>query len=353
MTIVHVQQPVWQNQLKNALSSPEEISQALACDPDEIATVNSHYPLRISPYYLELIRQGGEPLFRQAVPDIRELDDPLGMVDPLAEESLSPVPNLVHRYPDRALFLVSNQCAMYCRFCTRKRKVGKKSMRVNKETIAAGVEYLKNTPQIREVLISGGDPLLLSDQALEQILQQLQAIQHIKVLRIGTRTPCTLPMRITPELVNMLKKYHPLYINTHFNHPAEITQEAERACTLLADAGIPLGCQTVLLKGINDSLPVLQELLYRLLEIRVRPYYLMQGDLTEGTAHFRTDIKTGLALMRGLIGSISGMAVPTYILDAPYGKGKIPLTPDYILSHQEDKLDFKNYQGIPCSYPFL
>ena len=342
----------WQNQLKNSLTSPEELSRILGCDPAETAAVNSRYPLRISPYYLELIKQVGEPLFRQAVPDIQELKDPQGMVDPLAEESQSPVPNLVHKYPDRALFLVSSQCAMYCRFCTRKRKVGKASMRISQETLSAGLEYLRNTPQIREVLISGGDPLLLPDERIEEILQRLREIKHVKVIRIGTRTPCTLPMRITPKLVNMLKKYHPLYINTHFNHPAEITQQAEQACTLLANAGIPLGCQTVLLKGVNDSLPVIRELLYRLLEIRVRPYYLMQGDLTEGTAHFRTDIKTGLALMRGLIGTVSGMAVPTYILDAPEGKGKIPLTPDYIISHQDDKLEFENYQGVPCSYPF-
>ncbi|WP_446011671.1 KamA family radical SAM protein [Candidatus Electrothrix sp.] len=343
----------WQNQLKNAFSSPEYLSQHLDCNPTEIAAVSSRYPLRITPYYLELIKQVGSPLFRQAIPDLQELDDPLGMLDPLAEESLSPVPHLVHRYPDRALFLVSSQCAMYCRFCTRKRKVGKKSMQVSQKSIAAGIQYLKNTPQIREVLISGGDPFLLSDKALEDILQQIKKIQHIKVIRIGSRTPCTLPMRITPELVNMLKKYHPLYINTHFNHPAEITPEAEQACALLADAGIPLGCQTVLLKGINDSVAVLQELLYRLLEVRVRPYYLMQADLTEGTAHFRTDVTTGLALMRGLIGRVSGMAIPTYILDAPGGKGKIPLTPDYILSHQESSLDFISYEGIPCSYPFL
>ena len=343
----------WKDQLKNSLSSPEELAQQLECNPTEIAAVSSRYPLRISPYYLALIKQKGEPLFRQAIPDIQELDDPQGMVDPLAEEALSPVPNLVHKYPDRALFLVSSQCAIYCRFCTRKRKVGKQSMQVSKETIAAGLEYLRKTPQIRDVLLSGGDPFLLSDRSLEKILQQLRAIRHIKIIRIGTRTPCTLPMRITPELVKMLKKYHPLYINTHFNHPAEITKEAEQACALLANAGIPLGCQTVLLKGVNDSVPVMQELLYRLLEIRVRPYYLMQADLTEGTAHFRTTIKTGLALMRGLIGRISGMALPTYILDAPEGRGKIPLTPDYILSHDENKLHFKNYQGIACSYPFL
>lgn len=265
----------WQDQLKHAITAPEELARHLPCNQDEAETVKARYPLRISPYYLDLIKRSGKVLFRQAVPDIRELDDPEGMLDPLAEESLSPAPNLVHRYPDRALFLVSNQCAMYCRFCTRKRKVGKTGMRITEKTLSAGLEYLRNTPQIREVLISGGDPLLLSDQRIENILQRLREIEHINVIRIGTRTPCTLPMRITPELVNMLKKHHPLYINTHFNHPAEITQEAEHACTLLADAGIPLGCQTVLLKGINDSLPVMRELLYRLLEIRVRPYYLM------------------------------------------------------------------------------
>lgn len=342
----------WQDQLKHAITAPEELTRHLRCKQDEAEAVNARYPFRIPAYYLDLIKRSGKALFCQAVPDIQELDDPEGMPDPLAEESLSPVPNLVHRYPDRALFLVSNQCAMYCRFCTRKRKVGTKNMRISEKTLAAGLEYLRKTPQIREVLISGGDPLLLSDQRIENILQRLREIEHVKVVRIGTRTPCTLPMRITPALVNMLKKYHPLYINTHFNHPAEITEEAEHACTLLADAGIPLGCQTVLLKGINDSLPVMQELLYRLLEIRVRPYYLMQADLTEGTAHFRTDIQTGLDIMRGLIGTVSGMAVPTYVLDAPEGKGKIPLTPDYILSHQADTLEFTNYQGLPCSYPF-
>jgi len=342
----------WQDQLKNSITDPEKLSCLPGCQQEEIAAVNARYPLRIPPYYLELIKKTGIPLFRQAVPDLRELEDSRGMADPLAEEALSPVPNLVHRYPDRALFLVSNQCAMYCRFCTRKRKVGTAAMRINEETLTAGLKYLQATPQIREVLISGGDPFLLSDEQLESILQRVHDITHIKVIRIGTRTPCTLPMRITPELVRMLKKFHPLYINTHFNHPSELTEQAREACVLLADAGIPLGCQTVLLKGVNDSAAVIRKLLYRLLEIRVRPYYLMQADLTRGTGHFRTDIETGLAIMRELIGSVSGMAVPTYVLDAPGGKGKIPLTPEYILSHQKDKLEFKNYQGIPCSYPF-
>lgn len=343
----------WREELKNSITTGEELCGELGCDQAEATAVAAEYPLRISPYYLELIKQAGTPLYRQAVPDIRELDDPRGMIDPLGEEDLSPVPNLVHKYPDRVLFLVSSRCAMYCRFCTRKRKVGRAAMRITEETVAAGLEYLRDTPEVREVLISGGDPLLLSDRRIEDILQRLRAIKHIGVIRIGTRTPCTLPMRVTPELVDMLRKYHPLYINTHFNHPAEITAQAAHACALLADAGIPLGCQTVLLRGVNDSLEVIQELMCKLLRIRVRPYYLMQADLTRGTGHFRTDIRTGLEIMRGMIGTISGMAVPTYVLDAPGGGGKVPLTPDYITSQGDDRLEFVNYQGVPCSYSLL
>ncbi|MCI5224181.1 MAG: KamA family radical SAM protein [Candidatus Electrothrix sp. AR4] len=343
----------WQEELKNSITTGEQLSEELGCDQAEAVAVAARYPLRISTYYLDLIKRAGKPLFRQAVPDIRELDDPRGMIDPLGEEDLSPVPNLVHKYPDRALFLVSSQCAMYCRFCTRKRKVGSDAMQITEASVAAGLEYLCRTPSIREVLISGGDPLLRSDRYLEDILQRLRAIKHIEVIRIGTRTPCTLPMRVTPELVSMLRKYHPLYINTHFNHPAEITPESTQACTLLADAGIPLGCQTVLLRGVNDSLEVIQKLMCELLRIRVRPYYLMQADLTRGTGHFRTDLKTGLEIIRGMIGTVSGMAVPTYVFDAPGGKGKIPLTPNYITSMREDALEFVNYQGQPCACSLL
>ena len=341
----------WQEEIKNAVTSAEELTRELGGDPAETAEVCTRYPLRISPYYLGLIRQFGEPLRRQAVPDLRELDDPAGMIDPLGEEELSPVPNLVHKYPDRALLLVSSQCAMYCRFCTRKRKVGRPAMLISEQTIAAGLDYLQKTPAIREVLISGGDPLLLSDQRLEDILCRLRAIRHIEVIRIGTRAPCTLPMRVTPDLAAMLRRYHPLYINTHFNHPAELTDEAAAACGLLADAGIPLGCQTVLLRGVNDSPEIIRRLFCGLLRMRVRPYYLMQADLTSGTAHFRTDIRTGLKIMQSLIGTVSGMAVPTYVLDAPGGKGKIPLTPDYVTALRADTLEFVNFQGISCSYP--
>jgi lysine 2,3-aminomutase len=341
----------WREELQQALGSSQGLAQSLGCDPQQVDAVASLYPFRIPPYYLNLIQKVGGPLWRQAVPDIQELVDPVGLEDPLDEEAHSPVPNLVHKYPDRALLLVSHQCAMYCRFCTRKRKVGQVGMQISEENFAAALAYLRQTPSIREVLLSGGDPLLLSDQRLEEILQRLRAIPSLEFLRIGTRVPCTLPMRITPELVARLRRYHPLYINTHFNHPAEVTPEAATACGLLADAGIPLGCQTVLLRGVNDRPEIMEELFYALLRIRVKPYYLMQADLTKGTAHFRTDIRTGLALMRDLIGRVSGMALPSYVLDAPGGHGKIPLTPDYLLRLEEDRLDFINSQGIPCSYP--
>ena len=307
----------WQEQINNSITTAAELARHLHCCAGEVETVAKRYPLRIPPYYLELIKKKGLPLYRQAVPDLRELEDPLGMTDPLGEEDLSPVANLVHKYPDRALFLVCSECAMYCRFCTRKRKVGRSNMVITPETIAAGLAYLEATPAIREVLISGGDPLLLADGRLEDLLTRLRQIPSIEVIRIGTRVPCTLPMRVTPALVTMLKKFHPLYINTHFNHPAELTSEAARACTLLADAGIPLGCQTVLLRGVNDSPEIIRELMCGLLRLRVRPYYLFQADLTRGTGHFRTRIATGLAIMQQLIGTVSGMAVPTYALDAP------------------------------------
>ena len=340
----------WQKILKNSITSPQELAEQLGCDIPELERVADKYPLRINSYYLDLIKKTGKPLFRQAVPDARELHDQEGMIDPLDEENLSPVPNLVHKYPDRVLFLVCNECAMYCRFCTRKRKVGTKEMVISDKTISAGLEYLRATPEIKEVLLSGGDPLMLSDLKLDSLLTALRAIPSIEIIRIGTRMPCTLPMRITPELAAILKKHHPLYINTHFNHPAEITAQAATACARLADAGIPLGCQTVLLRGVNDDPQTMKTLLRRLLAIRVKPYYLFQADLTRGTGHFRTRIETGLEIMQELIGHVSGMAVPTFALDAPGGGGKIPLTPDYV-AHLGEALEFMTYKGLPCSYP--
>jgi lysine 2,3-aminomutase len=330
---------------------PTELTGLAPAALEEIEEVTRVYPMRINPYYLRLMHQAGPAISRQAVPDIREIRDDTGMTDPLDEENLSPVPNLVHKYPDRVLFLVSSQCAMYCRFCTRKRKVGRPEMAISDATIRAGLDYIEMNRQVREVLLSGGDPLLLADQYLEKILRSLRRIPHVEVIRIGTRTPCTLPQRITAKLAAMLRKYHPLYINTHFNHPAEITAEATAACSLLADAGIPLGCQTVLLRGINDDKEIIRDLMCRLLRIRVKPYYLFQADLTRGTDHFRTPVETGIGIMRSLIGSVSGLAVPTFAVDAPGGGGKIPLTPEYIRSLDDNCLRFTNCQGLPCSYP--
>ncbi len=340
----------WKDLLKESITTPQALKKYLNCDNNALEDVIANFPMRINPYFLNLITSSGDPLWKQAVPDPLEITDSVCIPDPLDEDNLSPVPNLVHKYPDRALFLVTNQCAMYCRFCTRKRKVGTGKMNINNETIRAGIDYLQKTHQIREVLISGGDPLLLEDEKLEDILLQLKRIPSIEVIRIGTRTPCTLPMRITPKLVSILKKYHPLYINTHFNHPYEITHQAIKACTLLVDSGVPVGCQTVLLKGVNDKPEILKNLFLALLRMRVKPYYLFHADLTRGTDHFRTSTRTGLDIMRHLIGNISGMAIPTYALDAPNGKGKIPLTPEYIINSGKS-LVFNNYLGETCTYP--
>lgn len=340
----------WQEVLHTSISTCAELQAHLDCNIPGIEEVIASYPMRINPYFLRLIRTPNDPLWKQAVPDPQELTDPVCLTDPLAEEVLSPVPLLVHKYPDRVLFLVSNQCAMYCRFCTRKRMVGTARMNITEETLQKGYAYIRQHPEIREVLLSGGDPLLLTDAKIGEILHNLRSIPSVEVIRIGSRVPCTLPMRITDSLVAILKRYHPLYINTHFNHPDEITPEAAEACRRLADAGIPLGSQTVLLRGVNDNITTIRHLMRSLLRIRVKPYYLFQADLTRGTNHFRTPTRTGLDIMKGLYGHLSGMAVPTFALDAPGGKGKIPLTPQYILE-QGENLVFANYLGEICTYP--
>jgi lysine 2,3-aminomutase len=280
---------------------------------------------------------------------VDELHDHVCPADPLEEENQSPVPNLIHRYPDRALFLVCSECAMYCRFCTRKRKVGGENMVINRDTLAEGLRYIRNHPEIRDVILSGGDPLLLVDERLEEILKELRAIPSVEIIRIGTRTPVVLPQRITPALVRMLRRFHPLFINTHFNHPAEITELAARACGRLADAGIPLGNQTVLLRGVNDGPETMKRLMQKLLAIRVRPYYIYQADMVQGTDHFRTTVEEGLQVIRGLRGHTSGMAVPAYVIDAPGGGGKIPLLPDY-LQQLGDEVVLKNYLGETYRY---
>ena len=339
----------WQSLLQQSVTKPEQFRRFFEIAPEPLRKVTEKYPMRINPYYLDLIRQPGDPLWRQAVPDILELEDRVCLEDPLNEENLSPVPNLVHKYPDRALFLVHNQCAVYCRFCTRKRKVGTREMHVSQETIDAGLDYLRRTESIKDVLLSGGDPLLLDDDRLEYILAALRAMPHVVIIRIGSRVPCTLPVRITEDLAAMIKRYHPVYINTHFNHPFEVTREASSACSRLADAGIPLGSQTVLLKGVNDDPEIIKQLMYKLLQIRVKPYYLFQTDMTRGTNHFRTPVEKGLEIMQAMIGHVSGMAVPTFAVDAPGGGGKIPLLPNYV-RHLGRKLEFQNYCGATCFY---
>ena len=284
------------------------------------------------------------------------MEDIFGEEDPLYEEPehqiRKNVPSLLtHRYPDRVLFRVSNQCAMYCRFCTRKRKVGVPYKAMSKEQIIQGIEYIKQHKEIRDVILSGGDPLLLEDLELAFILKELRKIKHLQIIRIGTRVPCTLPQRITKELCNLLRKYHPLYINTHFNHPDEITEESKKACEMLADAGIPLGNQTVLLKGVNDDIIIMKKLMQKLLTIRVKPYYLYQADLTKGTNHFRTKVKKGLEIIKGLRGFTSGMAVPHFIIDAPGGGGKIPLLPKYFVGCKDNKVLLRNYKDNLYEYP--
>jgi lysine 2,3-aminomutase len=305
--------------------------------------------MRINPYYLGLIRQVGDPIWKQAVPDAMELQDRVCHVDPLDEEHQSPVPNLVHRYPDRVLFMISSTCAMYCRFCTRKRKVGCAEMEINAESIAAGIAYIRQHAEIRDVILSGGDPLLRGDASLDDILGRLRAIPHLEIIRIGSRIPVVLPQRVTPALVRVLKRHHPLYLNTHFNHPSEVTPQAALACARLANAGIPLGNQTVLMRGVNDDPLVMRSLMQRLLAIRVRPYYIYQADQVQGTDHFRTSVEEGLEIMRALRGHTSGLAVPTYVIDAPGGGGKIPLLPDYLQQLGSEVL-LKNYRGALYRY---
>ena len=339
----------WQHLLKKSLVRADQISRAFDLDKEEISRVMKEYAARINPYFLDLIREKGDPIYRQVVPDPAELEDSTGMRDPLNEEGDSPVPSVVHRYPDRVLLMVTHQCPIYCRFCTRKRFVGR--VPISREMVRQGILYIKEHPEVRDVIISGGDPLMLKDRELEEILKEIRAIPHVEIIRIGTRVPGALPQRITKKLCRMLKKYHPLYININFIHPAEITEEVARACNMLADSGIPLGSQTVLLRGINDDPEVIKELVQKLLTIRVKPYYLYQADLTRGTEHFRTSVECGIEIMRQLQGRVSGMAIPRYVIDLPGGGGKIPLLPpDWIVEWNEREIIIKNYEGIIHRY---
>jgi len=339
----------WQKLMRKSLTTVDQISKTLNVPKEELAGLDKVFKIKINPYYLGLIKEKGDPIYKQVVPDQAELKDCDLESDPLAEEADSPVPSIVHRYPDRCLFLVSPECASYCRFCTRKRKVGD-SQKISLRFIQKGIKYIADHPEIRDVIISGGDPLMLGDKQIEHILSSLRRIPHIQILRIGTRVPCFLPQRITSKLVRILKKYHPLYINVHFNHPDELTPEAVTALGRLAEAGIPLGNQTVLLKGINDNPQVMKLLMQKLLQARVRPYYIYQADMVFGTEHFRTRVEKGLEIIKAIRGWTSGLAVPHFVIDAPGGGGKIPLLPEYVKSITDEEVVMHNYEGKEFRY---
>ena len=349
----------WKWQLKNCIHSVECFEKLLDIQlPDDIRKhfkkITEKFPMSITPYYLSLIDTSNienDPIFRQSFPLINELDvQEDDMDDPLHEDKDSPVPGITHRYPDRVLFLVSNTCSMYCRHCTRKRRVGDQDSIPVAAEVKKGIEYIRQNTQVRDVLLSGGDPFLLSDQYLDWILSELSQINHVEVIRIGTRTPVVMPQRITDKLVSILQKYHPLWINTHFNHPRELTTSSRKALRKLADAGIPLGNQSVLLAGVNDCPRIMRSLVHKLVANRVRPYYLYQCDLSEGLSHFRTPVGKGIEILESLIGHTSGFCVPTYVIDAPGGGGKIPVMPNYLISWSTNKVVLRNYEGVITTY---
>ena len=340
----------WECLLRQSITTPEALEKYVRIDLEGVRRVHRDFPLRINPYYLSLMKKKDDAIWKQAIPDAKELVS-TGFDDPLSEEEQSPVPNLVHRYPDRVLFYVSALCSMNCRFCTRKRKVGDPDS-LPPNALEKGFEYIRRHTEVRDVIVSGGDPLMLSDARIDYILSSVRAIKHVQIIRIGSRMPVTLPQRITENLCAILKKYHPLYLNTHFNHPNEITPESTKACAMLADSGIALGNQSVLLKGVNDAPEVMKELVQKLLAIRVKPYYIYQADLVKGTDHFRTSIQTGLNIIKALRGHTSGLAVPHYVVDAPGGGGKIAIIPDPVVAYEHDgTVILRNFKGTLCGYP--
>jgi lysine 2,3-aminomutase len=340
----------WQEHLRRSIRRPEDIAERFQLDQAEVCSIDDRFRIQVTPYYYSLIKEKNDPLYKQVIPDPEELREDYGCLDPLHEEEDSPVSSIIHRYPDRLLFLVTNVCASYCRFCTRKRRVDDGTF-IHPQAIENGLQYIRYRRGIRDVIVSGGDPLILSDSKIEYILKSLREIPHVEIIRIGTRIPCFLPQRITDGLVDILKKYHPLYINVHFNHPEEITPKSSQALLRLANAGIPLGNQSVLLRGINDDPLVMKELHHKLLKVRVRPYYIYQADCVRGTAHLRTSVERGLEIMDSLRGWTSGIAVPQYVIDAPGGGGKIPLLPSYVRSLNDQRVILRNYAGVISEYP--
>jgi len=346
----------WKWQVKNRIETLDELKNLISLTEDEengIRVSLQTLRMAITPYYLSLINFENPEcsIRRQAIPTINETyHTESDLEDPLHEDEDSPTPGLTHRYPDRVLLLITDQCAMYCRHCTRRRFAGQTDCESSSDRIDKAIEYIAKTPAVRDVVLSGGDALLVSDAKLESIVQRLRAIPHVDIIRIGTRTPVVCPQRITPELVNMLKKYHPIWVNVHFNHANEITDESRKACALMADAGIPLGNQSVLLRGINDCSQIMKRLVYDLVKMRVRPYYIYQCDLSQGLGHFRTPISEGIEIIENLRGHVSGYAVPTFVVDAPGGGGKIPVMPTYLISQGPYRAVLRNFEGVITTY---
>ena len=346
----------WHWQVANRIETLEDLKKYISLTPEEEEGVKACLgPLRmaITPYYLSLIDPDDpyDPVRRQAVPTAAELhQSKADLLDPLHEDADSPAPGLTHRYPDRVLLLITDQCSMYCRHCTRRRFAGQHDAGLPVDQVDVAIDYIRHHPEVRDVLLSGGDALLVSDERLEYIIKELRAIPHVEIVRIGSRTPVVLPQRITPALCDMLKKYHPIWLNTHFNHPNEITAESAAACARLADAGIPLGNQSVLLAGVNDCVHVMKKLVNELVKIRVRPYYIYQCDLSMGLEHFRTPVSKGIEIIEALRGHTSGFCVPTFVVDAPGGGGKTPVMPNYVISQAPHKVILRNYEGVITTY---
>lgn len=347
----------WKWQFAHRITTAGQLSKVLPLSEKEQADIETclgAFRMAITPYYASLIdpNDPNDPIRMQAVPSILEtVPDANDLADPLGETEDSPVPHVVHRYPDRVLLLVTMQCSMYCRHCTRRRAVGEEDRAITEAALQKAVGYIRSHEEIRDVLISGGDPLTMSTAKLEHIIASLRAIEHVEIIRIGTRVPVVMPMRITAELTDMLRKYHPIWINTHFNHPRELTPDAARACAAIVDAGIPLGNQTVLLRGINDNADTMKRLLLGLVKMRVRPYYLYQCDLSCGIGHFRTRVEVGIDIMHQLTGNISGYALPKYVIDAPGGGGKIPVGYEYVIRRDDREVVLENYKGLRYRYP--
>ncbi len=346
----------WKWQVKNRIETLDELKKYINLTAEEeegVAKSLQTLRMAITPYYLSLVDPDDRkcPVRKQAIPTGAETHQSAAdLLDPLHEDEDSPVPGLTHRYPDRVLFLITDMCSMYCRHCTRRRFAGQTDGESPSDRIQRSIDYIAKTPQVRDVLLSGGDGLMVSDKMLESIIQRLRAIPHVEIIRIGTRTPVVCPQRITDDLVNMLKKYHPIWVNTHFNHSKEITPEAAEACAKLANAGIPLGNQSVLLRGVNDCVSIMKNLVHDLVKIRVRPYYIYQCDLSMGLEHFRTPVSKGIEIIENLRGHTSGYAVPTFVVDAPGGGGKTPVMPTYVISQSPGKVVLRNFEGVITTY---